>query len=88
MPELLTPCYGDGMNPGTPDYPNHADRENLDPSKNYTYQFMQTLFQELKDLFHDEFLHLGMDEVCLFSFMISLQINRYTYTSFLQLVFR
>ncbi|CAG0901695.1 unnamed protein product [Darwinula stevensoni] len=62
-PELLTACYGDGVNPGTPDYPNHADREVLDPSKNSTYEFMKTLFQELKDLFQDKFLHLGMDEV-------------------------
>lgn len=32
MPDLLTPCYGDGKTPGTPNFPYHAAYENLDPT--------------------------------------------------------
>lgn len=30
--DLLTPCYGDGQNAGTPNYPLHAAYENFDPT--------------------------------------------------------
>lgn len=63
-PELLTPCYGDGVTPGTPNYPNHAPYENFDPTKETTYTFMREFFKEVYDnVTKDKYVHLGMDEV-------------------------
>lgn len=61
--ELLTPCYGDGLNPGTPNYPYHAPYEILDPTKEFTYEFMRRFFSEIRNVTKDEYVHLGMDEV-------------------------
>lgn len=61
-PELLTPCYANGK-AYEPDYPNHSEADILNPLKNETFLFMHQLFAEMKGLFKDEFIHLGMDEV-------------------------
>ena len=61
-PQLLTTCYQNGTHPGVPDYPNHPDRENLDPSKESTYIALDALFRELSE-FDGNLLHLGLDEV-------------------------
>ena len=62
--ELLTPCYGDGVNPGTPNYPQHAAYENLDPTRETTYEFIEKLFREIiEKTSKDDHIHLGMDEV-------------------------
>lgn len=67
MIELLTPCYGDGVNPGTPNFPNHAAYEILDPTKEFTYTFMRDFFEEIvANVTMDEYVHLGMDEVRLY----------------------
>lgn len=64
FPELLTPCYGEGPDkPYTAKYPEFSEAETLHPLQNRTYQFMIELYQELKEVFKDEFIHLGMDEV-------------------------
>ncbi|CAG5116733.1 unnamed protein product, partial [Candidula unifasciata] len=61
IPELLTSCWSDGKpNQFVPNL--HADMENMDPSSNYTFEFLAEFFQEIKDLFVDNYLHLGMDE--------------------------
>ena len=31
--------------------------------QNYTYEFMKLFFEEVKGLFPDQYVHLGMDEV-------------------------
>ncbi|XP_037046108.1 beta-hexosaminidase subunit alpha-like isoform X1 [Bradysia coprophila] len=63
-PELLTPCYGVPGEPGTALPGVHADRENLDPTKEFTYTFMRGLFTEIvQNVSKDSFVHLGMDEV-------------------------
>lgn len=62
--ELLTPCYGIPDEPGTALPGVHADRENLDPTKEFTYTFMRQLFTEIvQNVSKDSFIHLGMDEV-------------------------
>lgn len=64
--ELLTPCYGNGPSgdPEAPNYPEHAGRENLDPTKEFTYEFMKNFFTELaENVTKDAFIHIGMDEV-------------------------
>lgn len=62
--ELLTPCYGVPGQPGTALPGVHADRENLDPTKEFTYTFMRQLFTEIvRNVSKDSFVHLGMDEV-------------------------
>uniref|UniRef100_V5GL09 Beta-hexosaminidase n=2 Tax=Ixodes ricinus TaxID=34613 RepID=V5GL09_IXORI len=62
FPGLLTACYGNGTR-GTPNYPEHAAFEMLDPTQNYTYDVMRDIFQEVVETFPDPYVHLGMDEV-------------------------
>ncbi len=82
--ELLTPCYGDGINPGTPNYPCHAPYEILDPTKEFTYEFMQRLFSEIRNVTKDEYIHLGMDEVNEIWFQNYISFN---YTCYENLIF-
>lgn len=35
----------------------------MDPSNNYTYEFLRELFTEVNQTFKDEFIHIGGDEV-------------------------
>lgn len=63
FPRLITECYGDGITPLTPNYNNHSDKDNLNPTLEYTYDFFKQFFQEVKGIFKDEYIHLGMDEV-------------------------
>ncbi|XP_054157561.1 beta-hexosaminidase subunit alpha-like [Oppia nitens] len=64
FPHLLTPCYGDSDDrPFTAKYMKHATSEILNPMLNYTYDFMRVFFDEVKRVFRDEYVHLGMDEV-------------------------
>ncbi|CAG5128765.1 unnamed protein product, partial [Candidula unifasciata] len=55
-PELLTQCYS-GSNP-VKDYLGP-----IDPSTNSSYRFLESLFEEIIDVFKDEYFHLGGDEV-------------------------
>ncbi|GIY99210.1 beta-hexosaminidase subunit beta [Caerostris extrusa] len=64
FPWLLTPCYGQGPeHPYTPNHPEHAAAEMLNPMLNDTYTVFKTLVEEVKTVFYDEYIHLGMDEV-------------------------
>ncbi|XP_054164507.1 beta-hexosaminidase subunit beta-like [Oppia nitens] len=63
FPELLTPCYGQKGKPYTPDYPHFSSMELINPLKNQSFSFIKELFQEFRNLFKDDFVHLGMDEV-------------------------
>lgn len=52
-PEILTACGGD-----------HAGQLGpFDPTKNETYEFMQKLLAEIVEVFPDEYVHLGGDEI-------------------------
>ncbi|RWS08663.1 beta-hexosaminidase subunit alpha-like protein [Dinothrombium tinctorium] len=63
-PELLTPCYGyNSSTPYVPKYPHFSEAETLNPIEENVYTFMSNLFQELKILFPEKYVHLGMDEV-------------------------
>nr|KAI8748529.1 beta-hexosaminidase subunit beta-like [Biomphalaria glabrata] len=61
-PELLTTCY-DGDTPERSVYGKHSEKEIMDPTKNSTFDFLRNFFDEIKDVFKDNFLHMGMDEV-------------------------
>ncbi|PRD24248.1 UNVERIFIED_CONTAM: Hexb [Trichonephila clavipes] len=64
FPWLLTPCYGEGPeHPYTPNHPEHAAAEMLNPMLNDTYKIFKLLVEEIKSVFKDEYIHLGMDEV-------------------------
>ncbi|XP_065357958.1 beta-hexosaminidase subunit beta-like [Calliphora vicina] len=52
-PEIMTECFGDFSGQLGP----------LNPTKDTTFEFLYKLFSELRDLFLDEYLHLGVDEV-------------------------
>ncbi|CAN8017075.1 unnamed protein product [Ixodes persulcatus] len=55
FPDLLTPCY-EGSTPNGKLGP-------MNPILNTTYQFLKYFFQEVVDVFPDQYLHLGGDEV-------------------------
>jgi len=63
FPDLLTTCYGPDGAPFTSIYAKHARAEILDPTKEYTFDFFKEFFREIRSLFVDEYIHLGMDEV-------------------------
>ncbi|KAL8613275.1 hypothetical protein ACOMHN_001599 [Nucella lapillus] len=60
-PDLLTPCWDQG-HPFRAVYGQYAKAENLDPTKNTTYAFVEQLMQEVQGVFKDRFIHAGMDE--------------------------
>ena len=45
-----------------PKWGEHADMETVNPSQEYTYDVMASLWAEVVDVFPDEFVHLGLDE--------------------------
>ncbi len=55
IPDLLTECYENGS---PADYTGP-----MDPTKEYVYSVLNTLFAELADVFPDDYVHLGGDEV-------------------------
>ena len=59
FPELLTPCYGQNGKAWTPNFPHFSESELLNPMKNQTFAFMTQLFKEFKEVFKDDYLHLG-----------------------------
>src|SRR5258707_15243777 len=64
FPGLLTTCFGDGEDkPFTAKLNKHAEAEILNPMQNYTYDFMKIFFEEVRQVFRDRYVHLGMDEV-------------------------
>ncbi|KAF7260445.1 hypothetical protein EG68_02226 [Paragonimus skrjabini miyazakii] len=54
-PDLLTKCYSEGKPDG--------QLGPVNPTTDYTYDFMQKLLDELKTVFPDNMIHLGGDEV-------------------------
>ncbi|CAG2117990.1 unnamed protein product, partial [Medioppia subpectinata] len=61
--ELLTTCYDSNGEPNVSVYGKHSANEILNPIQNFTYDFFKQFFAEVKSVFADEFIHLGMDEV-------------------------
>ncbi|XP_041375318.1 uncharacterized protein LOC121388147 [Gigantopelta aegis] len=55
-PELLTQCYQ-----GSQIVKGYLGP--IDPTKNSTYRFLKTLFSEVLNVFKDQYIHLGGDEV-------------------------
>lgn len=63
----MTPCYGDGINPGTSNYTSHAAYEIFDPMNEKTYTFMTDFLSEIvQNVTKDKYIHLGMDEVIIY----------------------
>ncbi|CAL1536393.1 unnamed protein product [Lymnaea stagnalis] len=75
-PELLTPCY-DHDEKFKAVYSQHAERENFDPTRNSTFDFLSDFFAEVKETFVDTFLHMGMDEAHYMCWNSSLEITTF-----------
>ncbi|CAG2162921.1 unnamed protein product, partial [Oppiella nova] len=54
-PKLLTECYSGGQPTG--------QMGALDPSRNSTFEFLNSLFTEIAHKFPDQYIHIGGDEV-------------------------
>jgi len=54
-PNLLTPCYANGKPTGA--------RYAVNPISNYSYEFMGNLWKEISEVFPDNYVHVGGDEV-------------------------
>lgn len=66
-PEVLTKCLGQ--------YEGFLGP--VDPTKNSTYDFMRKMFKELVEVFPDQFIHLGADEVGYECWQTNPDIKRY-----------
>lgn len=62
FPELLTVCWNNGL-PNQAIYGVQAAKEILNPTLNELYPILKEVLSEIKDIFPDEFVHLGNDEV-------------------------
>ncbi|XP_077539498.1 beta-hexosaminidase subunit beta-like [Haemaphysalis longicornis] len=62
FPDTLTTCYSEGMR-GTAEYGKFAAFEILDPTRELTYHVVHNLLLEIKKLFPDPYVHLGIDEI-------------------------
>ncbi|XP_065335395.1 beta-hexosaminidase subunit beta-like [Cloeon dipterum] len=69
-PELLATCYG-------PDGQPDGSLGPMDPSKESTFEFVNTLFGEVAGLFPDGYFHLGGDEVNYTCWSTNQAINDY-----------
>ncbi|KAF2878771.1 hypothetical protein ILUMI_27398 [Ignelater luminosus] len=69
MPELLTTCYTNGV-------PNGRYGP-IDPTKNSTYSFFENFFDEVAEVFPDQYLHLGADEVLPFCWKSNPNIKKF-----------
>ncbi|CAM0512505.1 unnamed protein product [Fasciola hepatica] len=68
-PELLTTCYSDNQTNG--------NLGPINPTTEYTYAFLLKLFLELRNLFPDNLLHLGGDEVDHHCWASNLEVKRF-----------
>jgi hexosaminidase len=67
--DVLTACY-DGEKPTGHYGP-------MDPSRNSTFDFLESFFQEIANVFPDQYVHLGGDEVefdCWYDLRIDIKI--------------
>eukprot|EP00939_MAST-03C_sp_MAST-3C-sp1_P002861 g2861.t1 len=58
-PPILTTCYDDDKKPVVGDGATGP----LDPTLNATYDFLDALYSEIRDVFPDKYVHVGGDEV-------------------------
>ena len=69
FPQLLTECYSQGK-------PNGVYGP-LNPSQNYTFEFLEALFKEISTKFTDNYIHVGGDEVNNLCWVTNPQIQQF-----------
>jgi len=68
-PNLLTECYQNGKPDGT--------RYGMNPIQQYTYDFLQNLYQELNTVFMDPYVHVGGDELSFYCWQSNPAIQQF-----------
>ncbi|KAK9049766.1 hypothetical protein SSX86_031265, partial [Deinandra increscens subsp. villosa] len=64
MAEIDVPGHAESWGTGYPDlWPSSSCREPLDVSKNFTFEVLSGILQDMRDIFPFELFHLGGDEV-------------------------
>ena len=78
VPEIDTPGHSESWHVGYPDVTVYSVNEYmLDPTKNETFALLEGLFGEIADMFEDEYIHIGCDEVSFAGLNSSASIVRY-----------
>ena len=78
VPEIDTPGHSESWHVGYPDVTVYSVNEYmLDPTKNETFGLLEGLFGEIADMFEDEYIHIGCDEVSFAGLNSSASIVRY-----------
>lgn len=62
FPEFITVCWKDGK-PYQPIFGVQGAAEIINPTNEYVYPVLRDILTEFRDLFPDEYIHLGNDEV-------------------------
>ena len=60
---MLVSCFQNDGKPYQPIYSIQAAAEILNPTEEAVYPILQDILSELKDVFKDDYIHLGNDEV-------------------------
>lgn len=78
VPEIDSPSHSESWHVGYPDVTVYSVNEYmLDPTKNKTFELLEGLFGEIAEIFEDDYIHIGCDEVSFAGLNSSASIVQY-----------